>query len=520
MSQTGYTPISLYYSATASAAPVAGNLVAGELAINTNDGKLYYKDSAGVVQTLASKSATAGTYSSITVTGGSINGTTIGATTASTGAFTTLSASSTVSGTGFSTYLASPPAIGGTAAASGSFTTLSASSTVTLSGGTANGVGYLNGSKVLTTGSALTFDGTNLGVSAGNINLGNAYFLNGRNSANTGYVPIVKVAAGDILEFGSGGYNANFTGSVGIGTSSPKTKFQASSAANAPFPTLGTASGTAYFTNNDASYGMLVGSTSAGSTWIQVQRTDLTATAYDLILQPSGGNLGLGVTPSAWGSGYKALQVGLYSGLAYEGGKTLITTNAYNNGTNWLYANSDYASRYQQQGSQHQWYTAASGTAGNAITFTQAMTLDASANLLLNSTTNGNSAKMKIGGGARTVKFFDLEAQGGENWIIDSTNTSGSTDVFGIYAAGATGVYVTDTGIFGVGTTSPSANTKIDASGPIRAGGYTVATLPTGVVGARAYVTDAVTAVFMATPTGGGSVKTPVFFNGSVWVCG
>jgi len=48
----------------------------------------------------------------------------IGNTTPSTGAFTTLSASSTVSGTGFSTYLASPPAIGGTAAAAGTFTTL------------------------------------------------------------------------------------------------------------------------------------------------------------------------------------------------------------------------------------------------------------------------------------------------------------------------------------------------------------------------------------------------------------
>jgi len=33
-----------------------------------------------------------------------------------------------------------------------------------MSGGTANGVAYLNGSKVLTTGSALTFDGTNLGI--------------------------------------------------------------------------------------------------------------------------------------------------------------------------------------------------------------------------------------------------------------------------------------------------------------------------------------------------------------------
>jgi hypothetical protein len=40
-------------------------------------------------------------------------------------------------------------------------TDISASGSVTLSGGTANGVTYLNGSKVLTSGSALTFDGTN-----------------------------------------------------------------------------------------------------------------------------------------------------------------------------------------------------------------------------------------------------------------------------------------------------------------------------------------------------------------------
>ena len=64
---------------------------------------------------------------------GPLNGT-VGATTPTTGAFTTLSASSTVSGTGFSTYLASPPAIGGTLAAAGSFTTLSASSTVSGTG--------------------------------------------------------------------------------------------------------------------------------------------------------------------------------------------------------------------------------------------------------------------------------------------------------------------------------------------------------------------------------------------------
>lgn len=55
MAQTGYTPISLYYSTTASTAPTAGNLVAGELALNNNDGRLFYKDNAGVVQVIGTK---------------------------------------------------------------------------------------------------------------------------------------------------------------------------------------------------------------------------------------------------------------------------------------------------------------------------------------------------------------------------------------------------------------------------------------------------------------------------------
>jgi len=54
MAATGATPISLYYSTTAAAAPTAPNLVNGELAINITDGKLYYKDNAGVVKLLAS----------------------------------------------------------------------------------------------------------------------------------------------------------------------------------------------------------------------------------------------------------------------------------------------------------------------------------------------------------------------------------------------------------------------------------------------------------------------------------
>jgi hypothetical protein len=51
MAQSGYTPIQLYRSATASAAPVSGNLTAGEIALNYNtaDMALYAKNSGGSV---------------------------------------------------------------------------------------------------------------------------------------------------------------------------------------------------------------------------------------------------------------------------------------------------------------------------------------------------------------------------------------------------------------------------------------------------------------------------------------
>jgi hypothetical protein len=74
-----------------------------------------------VTPALGTPTALVGTNITGTATSFNINGT-VGATTPNTGAFTSLSASSTVSGTGFSTYLASPPAIGTTAAAAGNFT--------------------------------------------------------------------------------------------------------------------------------------------------------------------------------------------------------------------------------------------------------------------------------------------------------------------------------------------------------------------------------------------------------------
>ena len=73
MPQSGYTPLQIYSSSTASQVPSASNLtnnsLGSELAINIVDGKLYYKNSAGVVTLLASSSATTGAYTYLSTSG-------------------------------------------------------------------------------------------------------------------------------------------------------------------------------------------------------------------------------------------------------------------------------------------------------------------------------------------------------------------------------------------------------------------------------------------------------------------
>jgi hypothetical protein len=119
----------------------------------------------------------------------------------------------------------------------------------------------------------------------------------------------------------------------------------------------------------------------------------------------SSGNFGLGVTPSAWS--WRALQVGSFGGFfatnsaAYA---SYLGNNAYYN-AGWKYIASTAAVHYEMAGGDgaHRWYNAPSGTAGNAITFTQAMTLDANNNLLLGTTSSAGVNKgMKIIGGTST----------------------------------------------------------------------------------------------------------------------
>ena len=137
---------------------------------------------------------------------------------------------------------------------------------------------------------------------------------------------------------------------------------------------------------------------SNNETWAIAQNQTVGATYLEFnylgsnkaVLDASG-NLGLAVTPSAW-SLLTAFDFG-NSGSAFLGGSlsvyqnnVYLSSNAYYN-SGWKYKNgTNLATNYEQSGGAHQWFNAPSGTAGNAITFTQAMTLDASGNLLVGNT--------------------------------------------------------------------------------------------------------------------------------------
>jgi hypothetical protein len=308
----------------------------------------------------------------------------------------------------------------------------------TLSGGTANGVLFLNGSKVATSGSALVFTGTNLGI--GN----NAVNARLEVTASTGEVFRADASGGafrivadqsDVKLQGTSSVQGWVNGSegfrltsstlytasginVGIGTSSPGYKLTVAGASGSAVVNL--------LESGVRSWGIRAGGTATNTFDI----ADFTASATRLTIDSSG-NLGLGVSPSAWSSG---------GNITLADNKTIGAAGQYLNlSANWYYSGGDkyvgngYATLYYQQVGAHLWKTAPNNTSGAAapLSWTTAMTLESGGQLLVGTTTKGagnnNNTFFTVAGGA-TV-YTSLIASGGQE-----LNLLAQSGLLGVYA--------------------------------------------------------------------------------------
>jgi hypothetical protein len=328
---------------------------------------------------------------------------------------------------------------------------------LTNSGLTSGRVTYAGASGLLSDSANLTWNGTNLGVTGtlsatGNISSTAGGFFSTRASGNSPILDLTQtgVYTWDLINTATTGLFSirgnttpalsitSATYNVGIGTSSPAYKVTVESVSSATAPQLklqnpvdsNSSQGAA---NNLSAGQLLFGSTGFNALSAKIEsvynadasfgrsaslifsNADGTGALSQRMLLDVNGNLGLGVTPSAWGSNYKALQIGaqtcLYNAVGYV---TSLNTNAYEDSVGALRRiAAGEATRYVQAGGAHQWFSAANGSAGAVATFTQAMTLDASGNLLVG-TTSGTSYRLNLQTGSASQSAIGTSGTSGD----------------------------------------------------------------------------------------------------------
>jgi uncharacterized protein YraI len=202
--------------------------------------------------------------------------------------------------------------------------------------------------------------------------------------------------------------------------------------------------------------------------------------------------------PSAWGSGTFGFDIGSGSAIYNpgSGNQTQILNNSYNNGTNFIFKNTSAAARYRMIGAAHEWYSADSDTAGNAISFTQAMTLGTNSGLSIGTTTAAAANGLLVAGAATFSSsvttggdvnipngnyYYAKRSTGGANiGVLGFASGSDTLTIKGGTSGGSNSINFEDTGgiiasfyngIFGIGTTSPFY--KLEVIGGIYGQGLT-----------------------------------------------
>jgi len=430
MAQTGYTPILLYASSTPAALPLAVNLAntasGAELALNTADGKLFFKNSSGVVSVLANVAGAAGPSFSI-VESTSVLTNQAALTFNRTGAQT-----NGTGDVGYTSYLFNGPGSIGTYEAAKLEVTarntlgLAGQGRAVLAAGGATG-SYLNGIDVggptYQTLDLLGQDGINFycGVGSSYMNSDGDWVFNqnvtGRGNVSVG--PLLVNQTGSALGVTK---TSRLMGRYAPGASPLTSKYFFD-----------------YENNGDISV------------------TDSNAMLRIPIVTDVTGYISEANALPGFGTSYgtKNAGVGFISGTASDILKAIV---------------------------------------GLAPSYTGAI--------------NAVSVGYMVNGPRILLQDRALDG------------TTGSAGINPITYVAGRHIFATSNGAVETVGGLTITQTGVNIAGPFSSTVYTVATLPTGSVGMRSAVSDAAAPTFLGVLAGGGTVKTPVFHNGTAWVAG
>jgi len=352
--------------------------------------------------------------------------------------------------------------VGATTPASGAFTTLSATGNVTLGDASTDTLNVGNGGLIKDSSGNLGLGvtpsgwslgralqvGTNgdaslLGFSNSSYLTSNAYFAGGwlyRTAASSGMYQMAgnvhswHISTGtntiDTSTLFSQAMTLDASGNLGVGATALSASYRLTTDGGRVSFTGNSDGLNLYMRYSSATAGAFIGSPAANA--FAIADSNGTQRMY----LDASGNLGLGVTPSLSTSNYRTLQIGnsatyrfsIFGQRVAGNAETFVGWNAYGGsntttvGTGYYYINTGDASTLYTQTDNHRWWTAPSGTAGNAISFTQAMTITNSG-LLLQGATSSTFGMPTIGGAS-----FKASNTGGGSPIVEIGNTDTTTD--------------------------------------------------------------------------------------------